>query len=674
MPTEGIRIRTRRITGKVPVPEKERAAEPLSARATPPRPLPEEPAETPVSIEKPKALSVTPPRATEGTTLPEEAPALRSPTSAAEPAAPATASAITTEAAEFRDAPTASSTDASATLPPDKVRLRRPVKLELSSRSKAQETGRLSLEAFSKMASLDLPSKTTPPAAATAAPEAAKAPVAEPGSVSPPGPSATPTPTDFTPPRLEEAPPLVWKSALKPTAWRWEWLAYGIITIGVVAVCVIVYIVLHRPHAGEETAAAPVTTNTAPIVTNEVPVPPPSAAPPQTSNVAPPAAVPTPAPAPSTAVTPPTPAPAPAPTSPTATNSNLTPAGSAALTASIQDLNRQVEAYVGDGILKYQHGDLVGALAADNEALNLNPKSAAALYNRGIVKAAQGDLDGAVADYSSALQVDPKMGQAYYYRGQAQQSKGELDAALSDYNQAVQIDSNNAVAFYDRGMIRMQKDDIDGAIVDSTRALELDPSLIQSYYDRGLGRLAKGALGGGLDDMKTFCQLTPQDPFTDYARLYLWVIQSRQGQLGPANQDLAKAMNSGWNGAATSLVTRIGEYLLGQISENELLKASTSTIPLKDQGQHCEAWYFIGMRQLQAGNKKAAIEALQKCIDTQKTDYCEYILAQEQLKTLSPGEESPTQPTTPRAQAVTLPDPGTMTTNEAPADAAPTEK
>jgi hypothetical protein len=32
----------------------------------------------------------------------------------------------------------------------------------------------------------------------------------------------------------------------------------------------------------------------------------------------------------------------------------------------------------------------------------------------------------------------------------------------------------------------------------------------------------------------------------------------------------------------------------------------------------------------------AAVD-LRKCVETQKTDYCEYILAQEQLKTLNPG-------------------------------------
>ena len=204
MPAEGIRIRTRRTTGKIPLPEKERAPEPLSARATPPRPLPETPVDTPVSIEKPKALSATPPRAAEGTTLAEEAPARAVVTPPPEPTPPALPKESDVAGMREASAP-APSTETPAALPPDKVRLRKPVKLELSSRSKAQETGRLSLEAFSKMASLDLPGKTTPAAESaptarpTAAPDAPKSSATEARPFSPPGPTATPGADRFRP-------------------------------------------------------------------------------------------------------------------------------------------------------------------------------------------------------------------------------------------------------------------------------------------------------------------------------------------------------------------------------------------------------------------------------------------------------------------------------------------
>jgi tetratricopeptide (TPR) repeat protein len=509
----------------------------------------------------------------------------------------------TVETVETIAQPSAEIAEAFAPAPdisrPEKVRLRRPVKLELSSRAKLEDSGRLTLEAFSKMASVGTP-KIIPPSFAPVeiAPHETTSLAPKPGTPTEesdatallPADTGTMAETvpltsveDFHPPRLAEIKVLQKIRSLPPQRKeKWLWVAYAIIAAGMLAWLLLLYLATHRRPT--VAAAAPAT---APAT------PPPATPPPATPPSAPPA---------------------------------LSPG-----------TNQQVDAYVSDGMNSFQKGDLDSALAAYNHALDLNPRSASALYNRGLTKAAQDDSDGAVSDFSQALQIDPKMATAYYARGLARHSKGDLDGAILDYNLSVQNDPKYALAYFNRGLIRMQKDDIDGAIVDSGRALDLDGRLIQSYYNRGLGRLAKGALDAALSDMKTFCTLAPQDAYTDYARLYIWLIRTQQNQLAEANQELTQAMNSGWNGAADSMVTKIGQFLLGQIGEPDLLAAAASPIPLKEQGQHCEAWYFIGMRRLEAGDKEMAAVDLRKCVETQKTDYCEYILAQEQLKTLNPG-------------------------------------
>jgi tetratricopeptide (TPR) repeat protein len=660
MPNEGVRIRTRRITSKVSVPEKEKEKpEPPPARLLLPPALPGAPDElsvppaksvTTLSLTPPPAETVVPPsaesvQALASADLPSTSPALPGPTMVVE--LPASV-AETPPAGEALAGP-AEAAETSDVARPDKIRLRRPVKLELSSRAKKEESGRLTLEAFSKMSSLDLPGKTASsgpaPASEPTAFSAKETPAATTAPAAAVEPKITPSPDDSYPTRLVEAPPLAWKSSNPNTARRWEWLAYLIITVGLVAFCFIAYKWAHPSVSGAvPVRAATASTNTA--VTAPL-APPPSAAPP----AVPPAPAPPSASAPKAAV--------PATVAPETTTPN-TATPPAQPSATVQDLNHQVDSFVSDGNSKYQHGDFPGALASYNQALNLNPQSAVALYKRGIVKAAQNDLDGAIADYTQALATDPNMAAAYYWRGLARHSKSQLDGAISDYNQALQLDPKNADAYYNRCLIRMQKGDIDGAVADSTRALELNPGQTQLYYDRGLGRMAKGALDGSLSDMKTFCQLSPTDLSSDYARLYIWLIESKQGHLAEASQQLSKAMNNGWNGAADSMVTRIAEYLLGEIPEAELVKASASDVPLKDQGQRCEAWYFIGMRHLQSGDKQAAIDDLRKCVGTQKVDYCEFILAQEELKNLSPAGANDGAPAAPRAQAVTLPDPGTI--------------
>jgi len=670
MPTEGVKIR-RRITTKIPLPEK--PTEALTHESPPrrlPPPLPQKSVEPATITEPVEPVAYTPaPEVEEPSGISPQVESVSAPVE--ETPAPLemmTAEPVvdpSTNTVEETTPPAPAEADA-AVARPQQVRLRRPIKLELSSKAKIQDSGRLTLEAFSKMASLELPKATPTPVAIAAG----VAPMTiEPESETP-APASSVEPAGFAPEgtpeyssqQFDEIPPVAWRPyrSRKKGDRSFVWLAYAIIALGVIASIIILYHV-HRTTVDQEASTeTPPPTLPPPSSSEPAPTTPPASASPPTASSTPASASPPPAATPPPAPAATTPA---APAQPTAPATASTPAAppaastpAAPVTSPAQDIARQAGAFVSDGILKYQSGDFDGAIAAYNQAIDLDPKSAEAYFNRGLAKAAHDDLDGAIADYSQALQVDPNLGAAYYYRGLARHSKAELDGAIADYNQAVQLDPKNALAFFNRGLIRMQKDDIDGAIVDSTRALELDSHLIQSYYDRGLGRLAKGAVDGALIDMKTFCQLAPQDGYTDYARLYIWLIQTQQSQLAEANQELTAAMNSGWNGAPDSMVTRIGEFLLGQIGEDDLIKAAASAIPIKDQGQRCEAWYFIGMRKLEAGDRDAAIAALRKCVDTQKVDYCEYILAQEQLKALGGGATT----TAPRAQAVSLPDPGTM--------------
>jgi hypothetical protein len=67
-----------------------------------------------------------------------------------------------------------------------------------------------------------------------------------------------------------------------------------------------------------------------------------------------------------------------------------------------------------------------------------------------------------------------------------------------------------------------------------------------------------------------------------------------------------------------------------------LIAAAASPDGPKDKGQHCEAWYFAGMKRLLAGDKPGAIEAFHKCLTTGQKDYCEFLLAEAELQALEP--------------------------------------
>lgn len=294
-------------------------------------------------------------------------------------------------------------------------------------------------------------------------------------------------------------------------------------------------------------------------------------------------------------------------------------------------------AYYNRGLAKQAQGSIDGAILDFNQALDLDPKLAGAYYNRGNAKNSQHDMDGAIADYTQALNLNPKIALAYCNRGLARQAKGDMDGAIADYNQALSLDPKISTAYYNRGLIKEQRNDLDGAISDSSQALDLDPKNAQAYYNRGLAKLTKGNLDGAVADLRQFCDLSPRDHYADHAHLYLWLIAKAKNSKTDPDKQLADYLQTGWNSPPDDLATKIAGFLLGRIPEADLLAAASSPDAKKDQGQHCEAWYFAGMKRLLDGDKTTAIDYFHRCVATGEKDYCEYILSLAELQGLEPA-------------------------------------
>ena len=239
-----------------------------------------------------------------------------------------------------------------------------------------------------------------------------------------------------------------------------------------------------------------------------------------------------------------------------------------------------------------------------------------------------------MADYDQALVLNPNLGPALADRALIKQAKGDLKGALADFTQALMIDPKMADAYYGRGLVREQLNDLDGAIADSSRSIDFDPKRAQAYFNRGFAKLVRGNLDGACTDLQKYCELSPEDLYADHSRLYLWLIQMAQNPKGTANQDLGDALQNNWSLSSDDLVTKIASFLLDQTTEADLIAAAVSPDAKKDAGQHCEVWYFAGMKRLLAGDKATAINDFRKCLATRQKDYCEYILAQAELQVL----------------------------------------
>src|SRR6266550_1805395 len=157
-------------------------------------------------------------------------------------------------------------------------------------------------------------------------------------------------------------------------------------------------------------------------------------------------------------------------------------------------------------------GDLDGAIADYNRAIQLDPKDAAIYNNRGLAKQAKGDFNAAIADFNRGIELNPKDAVAYSNRGNTKRDKGDLDGAILDYNHSIRVNPKYAYAYYDRGLAKKQKSDPDGAIADYNRVIELDPKFAKAFCDRGVAKRRKGDLQGAISDYDRTIEIDPKYP------------------------------------------------------------------------------------------------------------------------------------------------------------------
>ncbi|HEY4271888.1 MAG TPA: tetratricopeptide repeat protein [Candidatus Udaeobacter sp.] len=137
-------------------------------------------------------------------------------------------------------------------------------------------------------------------------------------------------------------------------------------------------------------------------------------------------------------------------------------------------------------------------------------------------KESQGDLDGAIAEFDHAIELNHES-TAYIERAEVHMKKSDLDSAISDYDQLIER-YPEGVYYLKRAGLKMKKSDYAGVVADSSRAIELltrhyashpnDHStfiLAQAYSERGEAKEAMGDSMGAVADYQSAIKTEPHN-------------------------------------------------------------------------------------------------------------------------------------------------------------------
>ncbi len=134
------------------------------------------------------------------------------------------------------------------------------------------------------------------------------------------------------------------------------------------------------------------------------------------------------------------------------------------------------------GWVRFNSGNLDGALLDFEQAISLDPNLAMAYRGRARVHIRQKQYDQAIRDYTEAARLDPD-GTTYVGRGECYFHKRDYDSAKADFNEAIRWGAG-ARAYWDRGWCYIRQVDYSRAMVDFDQAIRLEPKFAAAYRAR----------------------------------------------------------------------------------------------------------------------------------------------------------------------------------------------
>jgi tetratricopeptide (TPR) repeat protein len=127
-----------------------------------------------------------------------------------------------------------------------------------------------------------------------------------------------------------------------------------------------------------------------------------------------------------------------------------------------------------------------------------------AYENRAVILHSQKEYSRALADYDKAIELNPRSATAHFNRGFLLHfGFSDREGAYKSFTQAIQLDPNDAFAYNARGHVLLDQNKIDRAIADYDVAINLEPELAK------LSRIAATPLTKRANGTKRW-QITPK--------------------------------------------------------------------------------------------------------------------------------------------------------------------
>jgi len=282
-----------------------------------------------------------------------------------------------------------------------------------------------------------------------------------------------------------------------------------------------------------------------------------------------------------------------------------------------------IEVYHERAKLNYDTGRFDAAVADMTRAIELKPNDARAYSNRAVALVALKRLDRAIDDLKTCVQLNPNYAIGYRNLGEVQMKAGRIDDALASYSKAIELQPGVPGDLTSRAALYLHKGEYASAIADLTRLIDTGDSSDDVRLHRGMAYELAGAPRLALADYGVVAKT--DGPAGRYARLWSYLLLREQ------NDEAAAASMLGGPGSSAAPAGWIGklyELFRGTLTPAALLDAAAT------HSEICEAYYYIGMHALQAGEIADARKAFTDCLAIKQAGVLERQFARARLAQL----------------------------------------
>jgi len=293
------------------------------------------------------------------------------------------------------------------------------------------------------------------------------------------------------------------------------------------------------------------------------------------------------------------------------------------------------EAYIWRGRIKrYPFEDIEGSFDDINIALDINPQYAEAYNSRCLTHNALRDWQAMADDATRAIEILPEYSAAIINRAIANQEMGNIDLAIEDYNLALQINSEDKDAldsYFHRGTLYFHQHDHENALhdfnacYDLTKVIWVDyPHISNILWYRSVLNFIQRNFEESAEGFASYYEA--EGNRSPYIIFPWYVAKARLGSIDTSILNLysEEAENQDWP-------FPISEMLTDQITFEECIALSVNPDSTIQQGNLCEAYYYIAEKCLIDGEPERASDYLELCLETGVETFVEHMAASKEL-------------------------------------------